>query len=135
MQYQLAKGITLKGLIGNQRYYFEKSDGIVRGADAEFAFNEMFPSWADNKAKFTIGGSFISKYQEDDSPIYNLPENVAAFAGRMNFSCGKINFLGEYAYKMNDPSLVNNYIYKPGEALYVSTSFSQKDRYIVIGKN
>jgi len=126
LQYQLAKGITLKGLIGNQRYYFEKSDGIVRGADAEFAFNEMFPSWADNKARFTIGGSFISKFQEDDSPIYNLPENVAAFAGRMNFSCGKINFLGEYAYKMNDPSLVNNYIYKPGEALYVSTSFSQK---------
>jgi len=126
LQYQPIAGITLKGVIGNQRLYFGKGDGIVRGADGEFALNSMFKSWAEKKTKITLGGSVVSKFQTDDDPIYNFPENVSAFAGRINLVSGKINFVSEYAYKINDPSKINNYIYKPGEALYVSSSYSQK---------
>jgi hypothetical protein len=124
--YNPIKGITLKGLIGTQRLYFDKGPGIIRGADGEFYLNDIIKKWADKKTKVTIGGSVVSKYQEDMDPIYNLPENVAAFAGRMNVACGKINFVSEYAYKVNDPSTLNKNIYKPGEALYVSTSYSKK---------
>jgi len=124
--YTPLRGVTFKGLIGNQRFFFDKGPGIVRGADGEFYLNDIFKSWADNKTKITIGGSVVSKYQKDMDPIYNLPENVAAFAGRLNLVCGKINFVSEYAYKINDPSAVNNYIYKPGEALFASGTFSQK---------
>jgi len=124
--YTPLKGITVKGLIGNQRFFFDKGPGIVRGADGEFFLNDMIKSWAEKKVKITIGGSVVSKYQKDMDPIYKLPENVAAFAGRTNIVCGKINFVSEYAYKINDPSAVNNYIYKPGEALYGSATFSQK---------
>ncbi|MFA5806643.1 MAG: DUF6029 family protein, partial [Melioribacteraceae bacterium] len=124
--YTPLKGITVKGLIGNQRFFFDKGPGIVRGADGEFFLNDMIKSWAEKKVKITIGGSVVSKYQKDMDPIYKLPENVAAFAGRTNIACGKINFVSEYAYKINDPSAVNNYIYKPGEALYSSATFSQK---------
>ncbi len=124
--YTPLKGITVKGLIGNQRFFFDKGPGIVRGADGEFFLNDMIKSLAEKKVKITIGGSVVSKYQKDMDPIYKLPENVAAFAGRTNIVCGKINFVSEYAYKINDPSAVNNYIYKPGEALYSSATFSQK---------
>ena len=124
--YNPLKGITVKGLIGNQRFFFEKGPGIVRGADGEFFLNDMIKSWAEKKLKITVGGSVVSKYQKDMDPIYKLPENVAAFAGRTNIVCGKINFVSEYAYKINDPSAVNSYIYKPGEALYSSATFSQK---------
>ena len=54
----------------------------------------------------------MSKYQEDNNPNYNLPENVASFAGRLNLSYKGFGFLGEYAYKMNDPSADNGYIFK-----------------------
>ena len=47
-------------------------------------------------------------------------------AGRININSGKINIYTEYAYKINDPSAINNNIYKPGDALYFSTSYSQK---------
>jgi len=124
--YTPVKGITLKGLIGNQRFFFDKGEGIVRGADGEFYLNDIFKLLAEKKTKVTLGGSFVSKYQKDMDPIYNLPQNVGAMAGRINLVSGKINFVSEYAYKINDPSAVNNYIYKPGEALFVSTTFSQK---------
>ena len=44
----------------------------------------------------------------------------------MNIIRGKINFFSEYTYKINDPSKINNYIYKPGEALLVQLNYSQK---------
>ncbi|MDD3876732.1 MAG: DUF6029 family protein [Bacteroidales bacterium] len=120
------KGILIKGLIGNQRNYFEKGTGIVRGIDGEFTFNDIFESLSTNKTWVSIGGSFVSRFERDKDPIYNLPENVAAAAGRLTVSRGKISLMGEYAYKFNDPSATNNFIYKPGNALYVSGTYSQK---------
>lgn len=133
VKYSPAKGIFIKGLVGNQRYYWAKSPGIIRGADAEFFLNDIFPSLENNKTKMILGGSVISKYEKDDpTSKYVLPENVAAFAGRIEIIRGRIHFNGEYAYKINDPNVLNNYIYKPGEALFLSTSYSQKGMGIVL---
>ncbi len=120
------KGITLKGVIGKQRYFFDYGDGIVRGADGEINLNETFVKLAEKKTQIILGGSFVSKYQADNDPIYILPENVGAMAGRLNIIRGKINFYSEYAYKINDPSTINSFIYKPGQSLLVQTSYSQK---------
>ena len=43
VKYSPYRGIYLKGLIGNQRYYWNKSDGIVRAFDTEFQVNELVP--------------------------------------------------------------------------------------------
>ena len=121
------KGVTFKGIYGKQRYFWDKSPGIVRGADADFFLNDIFKKWQEKKTKITIGGSFVSVYQPDDPGLkLHLPLNVAAFAGRFNISHGKVNFSGEYAYKINDPDQINNFIYKNGEALLLTASYSQK---------
>src|SRR6185436_6825868 len=73
VKYNPYKGIYFKGVIGNQRDFFTKGEGIVRGADAEFNLNETFSSFADHKTKWIIGGSFVSKFQDDQDPIYILP--------------------------------------------------------------
>jgi len=39
---------------------------------------------------------------------------------------GNWAFSAEYAYKINDPSAINNFIYKEGQALMASLSYSQK---------
>lgn len=126
VKYAPLKGIYLKGLIGKQRYYFDHGPGIVRGVDGEVNINELISFLAEKKTIVILGGSFVSKYQKDDDPIYILPENVAAGGGRLNVICGKFNVSGEYDYKINDPSSDNKYIYKPGEAILVNASFSQK---------
>ena len=125
VEYQPVKGITVKGLVGKQRFYSEHGTGIVRGIDGEFDINDILQR-DGGKFNVTIGGSFVSKFQPDDSPIYNLPENVAASAGRISVSSGSFLIKAECAYKSQDPSADNGYIYKPGEALLISTTYSTK---------
>ena len=65
-----------------QRYFFEKGEGIVRGADLEIHSDELISNWNHAKTKILLGGSFVSKYQADTDPLLKLPENVGAIAGR-----------------------------------------------------
>jgi hypothetical protein len=124
------KGMTIKGIWGTQRYFwdtYEKDDrGIVRGGDVDFFLNDLFGALNDSKTKITLGAGLISKYQADFDPIYKLPENVASWSGRMNLSHGGFFWLSEYAHKINDPNAINNYIYKDGQGLFSSMSYSQK---------
>jgi hypothetical protein len=120
------KGIYMKGFIGKQRSYFTQGPGIIRGIDGEIQVNELFSSLADKKLIFGIGGSFVSKFQEDEDPVLVLPQNVGCQAIRFNLSRNNFNLNGEYAYKINDPSLDNNYIYKPGNATLVQASYAKK---------
>lgn len=130
--YSPYKGVFLKGVIGQHRYFFDKGTGIVRGADAEVQLNQAISKWNEKPLKVTIGGSFVSKFQADKDPIYILPENVGAFSGRMNMIHKKKNLFVEYAYKINDPSAINRKIYKEGQALYVSSSYSAKGFSVIL---
>jgi hypothetical protein len=120
------KGLQVKGFIGEQREFFKKGTGVVRGVDGELQLNDLIPTWVDHKLRLTLGGSFVSRYQKDDSPSKILPPNVGASAGRITVGYGKFSFNGEYAYKINDPSYDNDYIYKPGQAIYTNFSFAKK---------
>ena len=130
------QGVTLKAVYGRQRYYwapylekdFAADDyrGIVRGVDGEWDLNQSIPALNDSKFRMSIGGSFVSKKQYDQSLFYYIPENVGAAAGRINLGYGNWAFSTEYAYKINDPSAINNFIYKEGRALLSSLSYSQK---------
>jgi hypothetical protein len=133
------KGITLKGVWGVQRYYWvpyeDHNRGIVKGADADFYLNDLFKGMEDAKVKIDIGGSFVSDYQTGKTLDYvigtniytlTLPENVANYGGRINFNVGGFNLYTEYAHKINDPSALNDFIYKPGNGIYFNVAYSQK---------
>ncbi|HTB08101.1 MAG TPA: DUF6029 family protein [Bacteroidia bacterium] len=126
MKYKLYKGITIKGLIGHQRDYWQEGTGIVRGVDAEVNINELDSALAAKKTKVILGGSFVSKYQTASSTIYNMPANVGATAGRITINNGGFTLYSEYAYKINDPSTVNSYIYKAGQAFLARADYSTK---------
>ncbi|MBP5326637.1 MAG: hypothetical protein J6Y98_01825 [Bacteroidales bacterium] len=130
--YRPWKGVTLKGLVGQQRYFWD-TKGLVRGMDAEVSFNDIITAWNESKTRFTLGGSFVSKYEEDETILadisgfkLNLPKNVAASSVRMDLNRGGFGLQAEYAFKSQDPSIVNDYIYKNGNALWLSASYSQK---------
>lgn len=126
------KGIEIKGLIGKQRNYWKKGDGIVRAVDIEILCNDLINKLNESDFIAIFGASFVSKFQKEDHPIYNLPNNVAATAVRMDLSYKRLNLVSEYAYKINDPSLDNKYIYKPGQALLINASYSQKGLGIIL---
>jgi len=132
VRYAPAKGIYVKGMIGRQRSFFTQGPGIVRGLDGEININEAFPALEEMKTQFILGSSFVSRFQRDEDPFFNLPENVGAYEYRLNVIRGKWNILAEYAYKINDPNAVNNLIYKPGEALLLTATYSKKGLGIVL---
>ena len=132
VMYRPFNGVTVKGVVGQQRYYWE-TRGLVRGLDAEITLNDAFTALAESKTRLTLGGSFVSKYEGDETVLsdisgykLNLPLNVGAGAVRMDLSLGGFGLQAEYARKGQDPSVMNNYIYKTGEALWVSANYSQK---------
>lgn len=132
IKYRPLKGIEITGVTGKQRLFFDYGEGIVRGLDADVYLNDVLPSLKESKTRILLGGSAVSKYQADQDSRFVLPENVALFGGRANITRGRFNLNTEYAYKVNDPSADNNFIYKPGEALFIQTSYSQKGLGIVL---
>ncbi len=119
-------GITIKTLIGTMRNYFTQSEGIVRGADMNFQLNDMVKSLADNPTKIQFGGAVTSRYQEDKNPDLILPENVMVLDGRFKISRKGFSIYSEYAYKYNDPSADNGYLYGNGQALEAGVGYAQR---------
>jgi hypothetical protein len=130
---QPVRGVRLTGLIGKQRYFFDKAPATVRGVDAEISLNELLPGLDSAATRLTVGGSFVSKYQEATNSQYLLPENVGAGAGRFSLSNGGFNFNAEYARRANDPSVANDFIYRAGESLLITTSYARSGFGIVGG--
>lgn len=126
LKFSSNNGIYIKSFIGKQRAFFEYGPGIVRGIDGEIHLDEIIKPGKWGKTSVIVGGSFVSKYEADNNPTLQLPENVGASAGRINLIHGPFNIYAEYAYKINDPALVNRYIYRPGEALYLTGTYSKK---------
>ena len=97
------KGITLKGVYGFQRYYWEpfkdNNRGIVKGVDGNFYLNDFIKSMENSKVKLEIGASFVSDYQKEKTTdlvigdsifTLELPQNVANSGGRVNLNIGGI---------------------------------------------
>lgn len=127
-------GVTIKALAGKQRFYWNYGEGLVRGIDGEVNLNSVIKSMADSKLRATFGAGFVSKYEDDqtisypENPAYklNLPLNIGAGAVRMDLTYGNWGLQAEYAHKGQDPSIMNDYIYREGEALMVNATYSMK---------
>lgn len=136
------KGVRFKLLGGFQRVYFnynssnywgfDFTQGAVWGSDLELNIDEWIKSLHENNWSVMLGASFVSKYQPSQDIFrkltekLNLPENVGATDVRLQIQKGNWGFLAEYAFKANDPSADNEYIYKNGSALMLSGTYSQK---------
>ena len=127
LKYVPIDGIYLKTFIGKSRTHFTYSDGIFRGADAELNINQILNS--ELKTKIIFGGSFVSRYQQRDNLIFQIPQNVSAYASRINLMYGKWSYFGEYAYKINDPANVlsqSQMNYANGTAFTQNITFSKR---------
>ena len=141
------KGVYLKGVWGVERLNFDSYIGrqdYVRGLDAELSFSEMFEKVQEAGFTANVGASFVSKFEKADEEINvslypgtdsattgviavdKIPQNVATWATRMSFGYKGFRLDGEYARKMQDPNVTNDFIYKKGDALFLSATYSMK---------
>ena len=127
------QGVTVKALAGKQRHYWGLGDGLVRGVDAEVNLAEAVRPLQGGRLRAIIGVGFVSKYEADamilaDQPGYRLklPLNVGAGAVRAELGWGGWSLQAEYARKGQDPSVVNDYTYREGEALTATLAYSQR---------
>lgn len=127
-------------------YKNTENDTWVYGADIELSFDQWFKKMAERNTRFTLGFSAVSKHEGNEDILtlrptgekdqfgadkigaykLNLPNNVGAFDVRANLQAGNYNFLAEYAMKSEDPSFDNGYIYRRGNALLLSGSYSKR---------
>ncbi len=116
------EGIEFTGLIGRNRVFWEKGEGIVRGADLNIALNDLFEEFMPENYRFTLGASLVSKYQPDRNIFLYMPENVLAYSTRLGVTSNDFAIDAEYAYKYNDPNATNKFRYNAGQGLIVKSS-------------
>lgn len=140
------QGITFKALGGMQRQYFnftkdnafgfDYTQGAMMGFNLDLDIDQWSQFMMENDYHLRIGGSFVSKYNPDED-VYvvpnadqmyrlNLPKFVGAGEVRVDFNHSGWRAMMEYAYKANDPTAENGYIYRPGQAVFASLGYSQK---------
>ena len=107
-------GITLKGVLGEQRDFFELSEGQIRGFDGEFSMKRIMGF--EKNTDLLLGFSAASKFQEYTGSLEDFPEIVNAYSYRMAVQGAKANLELEYATKSSDPSTTNAFGMEDGSA-------------------
>ena len=131
------KGVQFKFLGGVQRRYWDwDTDQMLTGTDLEINLDQYIKSLRDKNITWMIGGSYVylDYDQNKDKTIFatgsnnrlELPMSVHAFDLRSSLQTGNYNFLAEYAWRTQDPSADNGYIYHRGNAVLVSASYSNR---------
>jgi len=117
------EAVTVTGLIGRQRNFWEKSEGLLRGGDIKINVNNLFFEPLKYEHEFHLGGSFVSRYEADLNPTLKLPENVMAYSLRASYYAPSFILETEFAHKYNDPNAINSFVYNDGYGLMLSSSY------------
>ncbi len=125
-KYNFAGKVRVQGLTGKQRDGFDKSDGTVRGIDAEAYLHEILKLDSTKLAdwRVTLGGSLVSRYQAYSGTLNNIPVQTELYAGRLSVSKGAFTFYTEYVHKTNDPTEMNRYRVGKGTAALVNVGYA-----------
>lgn len=116
------EGVEFTGLIGKNRLFWTKGEGIVRGGDLNLSLNDIFSDCISQDYRISLGASVVSKYQADSDIFLKMPENVLAYSTRIGLITEMLAFDAEYAYKYNDPNSTNNRKYNIGQGLILKSS-------------
>lgn len=126
--------------------YLNGKDPWIYGADLELNVDQWFKRMDENGSRLTLGVSAVTKHERSEDIVnlrptgakdefgtdilgaykLNLPTDVGAIDVRAQFQKGNYSLMAEYALKSQDPSFDNGYIYRRGNALMLSGSYSKR---------
>ncbi len=120
-----AKGLDFKFLYGKQRKNFDKSEGTVRAADANWQV--VNKTETDKPKSLTLGASIVSRYQQYTGPDSGFKSTVNAFSGRMEFRNNNSTYSTEYVVKSKDQHLANQQNTNTGKALLFNYGYAKNN--------
>ena len=126
VKFRPTDGIEFTGVLGTQRNYWSNGEGIVRGGDLNINLNDLIGGNLSENWVYSLGGSVVSKFEEDQSSLYILPENVFAYSARFNITSFDYSFGAEYAYKINDPNYTNGFNFNDGRGIILNAAMFLK---------
>ena len=126
--------------------YLNGTDPWIYGADLELNVDQWFKRMDENGSRLTLGVSAVTKHERSEDIVnlrptgakdefgtdilgaykLNLPTDVGAIDVRAQFQKGNYSLMAEYALKSQDTSFDNGYIYRRGNALMLSGSYSKR---------
>lgn len=126
--------------------YLNGTDPWIYGADLELNVDQWFKRMDENGSRLTLGVSAVTKHERSEDIVnlrptgakdefgtdilgaykLHLPTDVGAIDVRAQFQKGNYSLMAEYALKSQDPSFDNGYIYRRGNALMLSGSYSKR---------
>lgn len=132
--------------------YLNSTDPWIYGADLELNVDQWFKRMDENGTRLTLGVSAVTKHQRSEDILslrptgerdefgtdilgaykLRLPQDVGAIDVRASLQKGNYSFLAEYALKSQDPSFDNGYIYRRGNALLLSGSYSKRGMSVLL---
>ena len=132
--------------------YLNGTDPWIYGADLELNVDQWFKRMDQNGSRLTLGVSAVTKHERAEDIVnlrptgakdefgtdilgaykLNLPTEVGAIDVRAQFQKGNYSLMAEYALKSQDPSFDNGYIYRRGNALMLSGSYSKRGMSILL---
>lgn len=132
--------------------YINGTDPWIYGADLELNVDQWFKRMDENGTRLTLGVSAVTKHQRSEDILslrptgerdefgtdilgaykLRLPQDVGAIDVRASLQKGNYSFLAEYALKSQDPSFDNGYIYRRGNALLLSGSYSKRGMSVLL---
>lgn len=132
--------------------YLNGTDPWIYGADLELNVDQWFKRMDENGSRLTLGVSAVTKHERSEDIVnlrptgakdefgtdilgaykLNLPTDVGAIDVRAQFQKGNYSLMAEYALKSQDPSFDNGYIYRRGNALMLSGSYSKRGMSILL---
>ena len=132
--------------------YLNGTDPWIYGADLELNVDQWFKRMDQNGSRLTLGVSAVTKHERSEDIVnlrptgakdefgtdilgaykLNLPTDVGAIDVRAQFQKGNYSLMAEYALKSQDPSFDNGYIYRRGNALMLSGSYSKRGMSILL---
>lgn len=116
--------IHLKGVYGKPRKLFQQANGIVRGIDGTI---DLTGAGTEKKTRVSIGGSYVSRYQEYTGPDPDFPATVRSGAARLEIAGTSASLNVEYVGKGSDPHLLNAYDKSKGKALLINGNWTRKN--------
>lgn len=138
IQYTPFEWMRFKAFAGIQRNRWDWNENWVKGADVELELGRALSYFREKNHNLLLGGSFVSKSEQDELILaapdkrLNLPRHIGAFSARIEYQIPNLTLRGEYAWKANDPSADNFFIYRPGQALLLTASWFKKGLGVIL---
>jgi hypothetical protein len=126
IRFQPVSFLDVKVVYGKQRKYFDFSDGVVRGMDAQINWTNL-AKVKNAKGNLSTGFSVLNRYDPYTGSNPKISPSTDAWSVQLNYDNDNFYFNAEQVSKNRDAHFANGFYTMKGKALQINTGFSKNN--------